>query len=41
VSRYPDSKLAKNEVSEYEIYQLVVGVDVKDMTFKARRSRAS
>jgi outer membrane protein OmpA-like peptidoglycan-associated protein len=37
VSRYPDSKLAKNEVSEYEIYQLVVGVDVKDMTFKGQK----
>ena len=39
VSRYPDSKIAKSEVSDYDIYQLVVGVnvDVKDMTFKAQK----
>ena len=37
VSRYPDSKLAKSEVRDYDIYELVVGLEVKDMTFKGQK----
>jgi outer membrane protein OmpA-like peptidoglycan-associated protein len=37
VSRYPDSKIAKSEVKDYDVYELVVGLDIKEMTFKGQK----
>lgn len=36
VTRYPESKLDKREVKDFEAYQLVTGLDLKDMTFQGK-----
>jgi outer membrane protein OmpA-like peptidoglycan-associated protein len=36
VSRYPESKIDKHEVRDFDTYKLVVGLDVKEMAFDGK-----